>query len=268
MPNRKYYVICESGCRFESMTKEQILSAITQAVETGEIQNVDTGFVTTIKTIDGTPLKFFVGTQARYDALSNADKENLFAIITNDTSKDGILSSLESLRADVDGLAENLQNGNFVVSRATTATNVDKDSEGNTIHTTYRKKADAVHSLSSENGLSSAYDIKSTTLQLPLREGKTVNDIIGIKAQLKVTLAETGTGELVGTFSSFWDTTTNSSTEIMTVVNSGSNAYVVWANLSINSLGKLGCSYAYYILGNEKKTVNAVKIQSIYLYYK
>ncbi len=106
MADRKYYVICESGCRFESMTKEQILTAIMQAVETGKITDVDAGFVTTIKTIDGSPLRFFVGTQARYEALSSAEKENLFAIITNDTTKADMLATLETLRKDIDGICE------------------------------------------------------------------------------------------------------------------------------------------------------------------
>ena len=41
---RKYYCICESNCKFETMTKEQILAAIAQAVETGSVGDVDTGF--------------------------------------------------------------------------------------------------------------------------------------------------------------------------------------------------------------------------------
>ena len=91
------YVICDQNCKFESMTKEQILTAIAQAVETGEIKDVDTGFVTTIKTISGTPLRFFVGEQSEYDALTEEDKKNLFAIISNDTTKEGILAYLAEL---------------------------------------------------------------------------------------------------------------------------------------------------------------------------
>ena len=45
---RNYYVLSENNCKFESFTKEQILSAIQQAVNSGEIKNVDTGFVTKI----------------------------------------------------------------------------------------------------------------------------------------------------------------------------------------------------------------------------
>ena len=92
------YVICDQNCKFEGMTKEQILTAIAQAVESGEIRDVDTGFVTTIRTITGTPLKFFVGEQAVHDALTEEQKKNLFAIITNDTTKEGLLAAIAELQ--------------------------------------------------------------------------------------------------------------------------------------------------------------------------
>ena len=98
------YVICDKNCRFEGMTKEQIFTAIKQAVESGEIKDVDAGFITTIKTINGTPLKFFVGEQAAYDELSDAEKENLFAIITNDVTKEGLLDAIEALQTEYEDL--------------------------------------------------------------------------------------------------------------------------------------------------------------------
>lgn len=104
----KVYVICDQNCKFEGMTKEQILTAIAQAVETGTIGDLDTGFITTIKTINGTPLKFFVGEQATYDALTDEEKTNLFAIITNDTTKAGLLQDIEDLKTAVKELQEGI----------------------------------------------------------------------------------------------------------------------------------------------------------------
>lgn len=92
----KKYCYCENNCKYETLDKEEIYAAITQAVNEGTIGDCDTGFVSTIKTINGQPLRFFVGTQAEYDALS--DKNNLFAIITNDTTKEGIFAALEEMR--------------------------------------------------------------------------------------------------------------------------------------------------------------------------
>lgn len=125
--DRKYYVLCDSNCKFESMTKEQILTAITQAVSEGTIGDIDTGFITTIKTVNGTPLKFFVGQQSEYEALTDDEKQNLFALITNDTTKEGIESAIEEFQRKCDGLQTELSkfegdliDGSFVVKEAST----------------------------------------------------------------------------------------------------------------------------------------------------
>ena len=112
------YVICDKNCRFEGMTKEQIYAAIVQAVNEGTIGEIDTGFITTIKTINGTPLKFFVGEQAAYDALTDEEKKDLFAIITNDTTKDGIMTALEKLQKDYKELSEGISKGSIAVAKA------------------------------------------------------------------------------------------------------------------------------------------------------
>lgn len=101
------YVICDQNCKFEGMTKEQILAAIMQAVSEGTIRDVDAGFITKIKTINNKTLRFFVGEQSQYDGLSDDEKQNLFAIITNDTTKEGLLSALENLATDYFGFKEN-----------------------------------------------------------------------------------------------------------------------------------------------------------------
>lgn len=94
------YVICDKNCKIEGMTKEQILTAIMQAVSEGTIRDVDAGFITTIKTINGPALKFFYGEQAAYNELSDEEKENLFAIITNDTTIKDLIAALEELKTE------------------------------------------------------------------------------------------------------------------------------------------------------------------------
>lgn len=87
---RNYYVLSENNCKFESFTKEQILSAIQQAVDSGEIKNVDTGFVTKIKEQNkNAGLMFWVGTQAEYNALESK-KNNCLYIITDDRRNESI----------------------------------------------------------------------------------------------------------------------------------------------------------------------------------
>lgn len=118
METPKVYVLCDANCKWESLTKEQILTAITQAVSEGTISDIDTGFVQTIKTINGHALKFFVGEQSEYEALTDADKKDLFAIITNDTTKDGLINVISTLEADFNEVMD----GNRPVPRATNAT--------------------------------------------------------------------------------------------------------------------------------------------------
>lgn len=78
---RKYYCLCEDNCKFETMTKEQILAAISQALETGKVQNVDGGFITKVKEKNiGGFLSFWCGTQAQYNAISVKDKNCLYII--------------------------------------------------------------------------------------------------------------------------------------------------------------------------------------------
>ena len=115
------YVICDQNCKFESMTKEQILTAITQAVNEGTISDINTGFVQTIKTINGKGLKFFVGEQSEYEALTAEDKQNLFAIITNDITKEALFTALEELQSKCASLENSLRTGSFVVEKATNA---------------------------------------------------------------------------------------------------------------------------------------------------
>ena len=108
MDDRTYYVLCRDNCKFEGMTKEQILTAIEQAVNEGKISNIDAGFVTTVKTINGTPLRFFVGTQSEYELLTDADKDGCFALITNDNTAEAINEAIAGLTQELADLAEGL----------------------------------------------------------------------------------------------------------------------------------------------------------------
>lgn len=93
---RKFYCMCDSNCKYETMTKEQILAAIAQAVETGSVGDCDTGFITKVKeTNSGGYVTFWVGTQAQYNALAENELNCLY-IITDDTTKADILKAYEN----------------------------------------------------------------------------------------------------------------------------------------------------------------------------
>lgn len=59
------------------------------------------GHVGSIETISGDVLNFFVGTLAEYEALSDIEKANLCAFITNDSTKDDLIASITALEKKV-----------------------------------------------------------------------------------------------------------------------------------------------------------------------
>ena len=108
MESGKYYVISAGNNLTESMTKEQILSAITQAIETGTISDVDTGFVEKIKEQNSAAnLKFWVGSTAQYNALETKE-QGCFYLLTDDTTYEDIESNISDLQTDVTNLQTDL----------------------------------------------------------------------------------------------------------------------------------------------------------------
>lgn len=92
---KKYFVFCDSNCRYESMTKEQILTAIENMATSGDIGDVDAGFITRIKDQNnGIPVKIWVGTQAQYNALKEKNDDTLY--ITDDS--DAVSAVEEAIR--------------------------------------------------------------------------------------------------------------------------------------------------------------------------
>lgn len=103
---KKYYCFCSSNCKYETMTKEQIITAIEQAVEDGEIRDVDTGFVTRVQELHAAKaLTFWIGTMAAYNAIETPETNCLY-IITDDTQEDDLNNTMESLMRNVEELQE------------------------------------------------------------------------------------------------------------------------------------------------------------------
>lgn len=68
----KYYVICDDDCRYESMTREQILSAIEQALEQGYVSDPDSAVFSKIKEkrANGTT-QIWVGTETEFNEIES-----------------------------------------------------------------------------------------------------------------------------------------------------------------------------------------------------
>lgn len=108
MADRKYYVICGDNCKFEGMTKEQILTAIEQAVNGGGITNIDAGFITTLKELNrGVGLRFWVGTSAEYNALAKKP-ENCFCVLTDEPTFTDVCKAYGEMRVELDAFTQQL----------------------------------------------------------------------------------------------------------------------------------------------------------------
>lgn len=125
----------ESTGQVEYVWNTAIYSGI--SISTG-IYNSDTpsdnplpafNFVTTI---NGSTLKFFVGTQEEYNNLDQNIKDHLFAIITDDKTEEQFFALIAEIQAEMrtqeskfDEFEQGLLNGTFVVKEATHATTAD-----------------------------------------------------------------------------------------------------------------------------------------------
>lgn len=109
---RTYYCYCEDNCKFETMTKEQILTAIQQAVESHEITDVDTGFITKIlEQNSNETVKIWVGTEAEFNALQSKATDTVYIYTT-------------TFEEDITSEVNKIKDGTTVVPNATNATKV------------------------------------------------------------------------------------------------------------------------------------------------
>ena len=82
---KKYYCFCGSNCKYETLTREQILSVIEQAAAGSLTFDTSAAFITKVKEQNGGGyITFWVGTQAQYNALAEKD-QNCFYLVTDST---------------------------------------------------------------------------------------------------------------------------------------------------------------------------------------
>lgn len=109
----KVYILDAAANRYEGMTKEQIIVAITQAVNDGTISNIDAGFITKIQEMNKQRvLKWWVGTQAEFNALETKDADTLY-IFTDDPLYQDLLDVQEENEQKFQTLTTNFVNLTF-----------------------------------------------------------------------------------------------------------------------------------------------------------
>ena len=108
MTDRKYYVLCADNCKFESMTKEQIIAAIVQA--TGKTPtDIDAAFVTKIKELNkGNAVYLWVGTTAEYNALETKRNDCIY-IKTDDSATADIYKAIQEEGKRIDEIEQKIE---------------------------------------------------------------------------------------------------------------------------------------------------------------
>lgn len=102
MPTPTVYVISNTNCKYEGMTKEQIIEAIAEA--TGNTPTgIDDAFITKIKeqNANGT-VKLWIGTTAQFNAITTKDDDTLY-LLTDDDSADSWDEIAETLAEILNG---------------------------------------------------------------------------------------------------------------------------------------------------------------------
>lgn len=100
MPDRVYFCFCGDNCKFETMTKEQILAAIAEA--TGNtVTNIDDAFITKIKEKNkGAAVSVWFGTEAEYNAITEKDPYCIY-VKTDDKTIEGINTKIEDINNEI-----------------------------------------------------------------------------------------------------------------------------------------------------------------------
>lgn len=102
---KNVYAVDEYKNQFLTMTKEQILTAIVNAVETGSIGDVDKGFITKIQELnDLQTLSLWVGTMAEFEALSTKDPNTLY-MFSDDPTLTEIEQKMTEMEQEIDALS-------------------------------------------------------------------------------------------------------------------------------------------------------------------
>lgn len=102
MAERIVYAICDDSCKFETMTKEEILAAIEQALEQGYVSDPDGAVFSKIKEICANgSVQIWAGTEEQFNALNPAPE---YGRSTVRVGADGVLylCSDETLFEDID----------------------------------------------------------------------------------------------------------------------------------------------------------------------
>lgn len=109
MSDKNFYVLGDDNCKYEGMSKEQIIATIQEAISTGTIPELDAGVITKIKEQNKQrALSFWVGSQAEYNAIQKK-ADNCFYIINNSGNFAELKQKVDEDSKALQGLTNNFE---------------------------------------------------------------------------------------------------------------------------------------------------------------
>lgn len=117
--NLNVFVLDELGNSYQGLTKEQIYTAIQNYNQTGSFGDIDSGFVSKLKEMNKQGnIKFWIGTQAEFQALETKDEETLY-LFSNDPTINDIENAINDLDTSIDTINDRLDDLGFKSAVAT-----------------------------------------------------------------------------------------------------------------------------------------------------
>lgn len=181
LDEKNVYALDAGKNSWQTLTKEQILTAITQAVNEGTIGDIDTGFVTKLQEMNKQGLfQIWLGTMAEFEAIETKDENKLY-IFTDDPVLDDIDQSLTNIKKAV----SNIVSGDTTVAKATS------DAKGRNIYDTYAEKEIIINAIQEYDSLFYRYtygieNYYKKNIGSYLLEGHTLSDISEIYLGLSI----------------------------------------------------------------------------------
>lgn len=164
------YALDAGGNKIATLTTAQILEAIAEAIETGQVPSELKAFIDAVQEQNkAKSLKFWLGTQAEFLALESTSDDIIYFI--NDST------NLRDLANALERLKEQLQSGDFVVKKAEEAeeaddaTNVTANINGKAISSIFEsdgttvKEATNVKTSINGKAISSIFESDGTTVK-------------------------------------------------------------------------------------------------------
>lgn len=110
MANRNFYVLCDDNCRFPSMTKDEIFTAIQSAVEQHGTRTLTIDVLTGLKEVNKNEvISLWIGTQAEFNAIQSPSENTMYLISDHNAIKAQTMAALQEMFTRIEELTANIE---------------------------------------------------------------------------------------------------------------------------------------------------------------